>query len=98
MFRTLILIILKELCEMFSLSQISKKCDLNWFSHEIDFYTLLQHISIHLILMLISISDLNAIMLKILKKFLNQKTEIESDTIYSDNSESIYILKFQLYF
>jgi hypothetical protein len=49
---------------MFLLTQIVQKCDLNWVCYKIDFYIFVQHISMHLILISISIVDLN---IKILK-------------------------------
>jgi hypothetical protein len=67
----------------------TKKCD---------FHTLLQHICMHLILILISIRDSNVMKLNIWTRFsLNQETETKSDEINSDDSESIYVSQFKFY-
>jgi hypothetical protein len=61
---------------MFSLIKIAQKCDLNLVHYKIDFYILVQHISMHLIL--ISIIDSNMKILKTwTKSLMNQETKTD---------------------
>jgi hypothetical protein len=70
------LIILIESSLMFLLMKIAKKCDLNWVHYKIDFCTLVQCISMYLIL--ISIIGSNIKIIKTWTKFsMNQETKTD---------------------